>query len=88
MFQFEGDEKATRHLLYNCTVGRPTASGETKGESIEPQTETLDITAASVYNAALNTEIVKAEANASSDNTTYTNWFSTVYLPTAPSTST
>lgn len=88
LFQFEGDEKATKHVMYNCTVGRPTTSGETKGETIEPQTESLDLTVASIYSAALDTEIVKAEANASSDSTTYSGWTSAVYLPTAPSTST
>ena len=88
LFQFEGDDKATKHVLYNCTCTRANASGETKGETIEPQTETLNLTAVSIYNATLDTEIVKAEATGDSDSTTYTNWYSTVYLPTAPSTST
>ena len=86
LFQFEGDAKATRHIMYNCTCSRAADAGSTKAESIEPQTETLTITATSIYNANLNTDIVKAEANEASDSTTYTNWFSTVYLPTAPST--
>ena len=88
LFQFEGDEKATKHIMYNCTCTRASDSGSTKAESIEPQTETLTITATSIYNAALDTEIVKAEANADSDSTTYSGWTSAVYLPTAPSTTT
>lgn len=88
LFQFEGDEKATKHIMYNCTCTRASDAGSTKNESIEPQTETVTLTATSIYSAALDTEIVKAEANADSDSTTYTNWFQTVYLPTAPSTST
>ena len=88
LFQFEGDVKATRHIMYNCTCTRAADSGSTKNESIEPQTETLTITATSIYSPNLDTDVVKAEANADSDSTTYTNWFSTVYLPTAPSTST
>lgn len=86
LFQFEGDSKATRHVMYNCTCSRAADAGSTKAESIEPQTETLTITATSIYSANLNTDIVKAEANEASDSTTYTNWFSTVYMPTAPST--
>ena len=86
LFQFEGDVKATKHVMYNCTCSRPSAAGSTKNESIEPATETVTITATSVYNATLDTDIVKAEATANSDSTTYSGWFSAVYLPTAPTT--
>lgn len=88
LFQFEGDDKATKHVMYNCTATRPSAAGNTKAESVEPQTESVTITATSVYNATLDADIVKAEANGDSDSATYSNWFNTVYLPTAPSTST
>lgn len=88
LFQFEGDDKATKHVMYNCTATRPSAAGNTKAESVEPQTESVTITATSVYNATLDADIVKAEANGDSDSTTYSSWFNTVYLPTAPSTST
>ena len=88
LFQFEGDVKATKHIMYNCTCTRAADAGSTKNESIEPQTETLTLTATSIYSPNLDTDIVKAEANEGSDSTTYTNWFTTVYLPTAPSTST
>lgn len=88
LFQFEGDDKATKHVMYNCTATRPSAAGNTKAESVEPQTESVTITATSVYNATLDADIVKAEANGDSDSATYSSWFNTVYLPTAPSTST
>lgn len=88
LFQFEGDVKATKHVMYNCTCARPSVSGQTKGESIEPQTESLALTATTIYDAALNKDIVKAEANEDSDSTTYSGWTSAVYTPTAPSTST
>ena len=88
LFQFEGDESATRHVMYNCTATRPNTGGETKGETVEPQTETLTITATSIYNSSLNKDIVKAEATGDADATTYNGWFSAVYSPTAPSTAT
>ena len=88
LFQFEGDVKATKHVMYNCTCTRPNVSGETKGENITPQTETLTITATSVYNASLQKDIVKAEANESTDATTYSGWTSAVYVPTAASATT
>ena len=88
LFQFEGDQKATKPVLYNCTATRPGASGSTKEENIEPQTETLSISATSIYNDDLDKEIVKAEANESTDATTYAGWTSAVYVPTAATAST
>ena len=88
LFQFEGDDKATKHIMYNCTATRSNTGGSTKNETIEPQTETVTITASSIYSSALDKEIVKAEANANSDSTTYNGWTSAVYQPTAPSTTT
>lgn len=79
LFQFEGDVKATKHVMYNCTCTRPAAAGQTKGESIEPQTETLTVKAASVYNAALDKDVVKASCPESADTTTYNGWTSAVY---------
>lgn len=83
MFQFEGDQKATRHVLYNCTATRAGTEGETKGESIEPGTETVTITATSIYNSALGTDIVKAELTDGVYETGYNSWFTTVYQPAA-----
>jgi phi13 family phage major tail protein len=82
LFQFEGDDKATKHVMYNCTCTRPNAAGETVGESVEPATETVTITAKSIYNADLEKDIVKAEAGPASDTTVYEAWESAVYLPT------
>lgn len=82
LFQFKGDVKNTRHVLYNCTATRPSVSGETKGESVEPQTETSTITATTIYNAALDKNIAKAETTPNSDDTAYRGWFSNVYVPT------
>lgn len=83
LFQFEGDQKATKHVMYNCTCTRPSVAGETKGENITPQTETLTISATSIYNASLDADIVKAEAGVDSDATTYSGWTDSVYIPTA-----
>ena len=86
MFQFESDDKATKHIMYNCTCTRASEAGNTKAENIEPQTETLNIECKSIYNASLDAEIVKAECSYGSQ--AYSNWTSAVYSPTAPSTST
>lgn len=81
LFQFEGDDKATRHVMYNVTATRPTISGATAAETIEPQTETVTFTAASIYNASLGVEIVKASVN--EGTAPYETFAESVYQPTA-----
>ena len=76
LFEFDGDVRKIRHVLYNCTAARPNIESATKEDDIEVQTETLAITA-----SPLNGGYVKART---SDNTTeaaYNNWYKEVYLP-------
>ncbi len=80
-FQFEGDAHARRHVLYNCTMNRPSVAGSTKEESIEPQTETVTITATSIWNEKLQKDIVKSSATEADSATQYAAWFTTVYQP-------
>lgn len=82
MFQFEGDVNAKRTVLYNCVAARPSVAGSTKEESIEPQTETISITATTVYNAALDKDVVKASCT-ETESTTYNGWLSAVYQTTS-----
>lgn len=79
IFQFEGDAHAKRHVMYNCTAARPSVSGSTKEESIEPQTESITITATTIH--ALDKDIVKASCTPS-EATQYNAWNTTVYIPT------
>lgn len=81
LFQFEGDDKATRHVIYNCVASRPDVASSTKEETIEPQTKTVEITATSIYVAAIPGNIVKARAEEGS--TAYTSFFSAVQVPTS-----
>ena len=84
LFEFSGDQHHTRHVFYNCTVTRPSASGQTKGESIEPQTETVTISAKQIKISALSKWVSKASTKEDTDATTYSGWFSAVYLGPAP----
>jgi phi13 family phage major tail protein len=81
LFQFEGDKTAKRHVFYNCVASRPETSGETISETKEPQTETVDLSASSVYVSALSKDVVKGSVN--EGDTPYSSWFSSVVLPTA-----
>lgn len=82
MFQFEGDKHAKRHVLYNCTCNRPSVSGSTKEDSVEPQTETITITATTIHHAGLDKDIVKASVTPT-ETTQYNAWNSTVYMVTS-----
>lgn len=81
LFQFEGDDKATRHVFYNVTCNRPSVTGNTTQETIEPQTETVTFTATAIHNATINKDIVKASVNETSG--AYTTWTGSVYTPSA-----
>lgn len=81
IFQFEGDAHAKRSVLYNCVATRPSVEGNTKTESIEPQTETISITATTVYVSALDKDIVKASCTPT-EATQYNAWNGAVYQPT------
>lgn len=83
LFQFEGDEDATRHVFYNVTAARPNVGSKTTEESVEVQTETLKLTCGSIFNAKLDDNIVKGKI---SDKTkqAYTDWFTAVHQPVTP----
>ena len=78
MFEFSGDVSATRHVLYNVNAARPEVKGSSKTKNIEPQTESLSITAS----PAVDTYNVKASLPYSAD-ASYTNFFTAVYLKDA-----
>lgn len=82
IFQFEGDAHAKRSVLYNCVATRPDMNGNTKAESIEPETETINITATTIFVSAINKDVVKASCTPT-ETTQYNAWNGAVYQPTA-----
>lgn len=81
MFQFEGDAHAKRVVMYNCVAQRPNVEGNTKEESIEPKTETISITATTIYNSVLDKDVVKASATPA-QTAQYNSWLTAVYQTT------
>jgi phi13 family phage major tail protein len=84
MFEFAGDAKSTRHVLYNCTATRPSVSGSTTDEEIEPQTETVTITTGSVYFANYDGGKNLSRARCFEGDAEYDDFFDTVYVPVTP----
>ena len=80
LFEFTGDANAVRHVLYNCTAAENTLEGQTKGENIEVQPETLTITAKALPNGGP----VKAKTGDTTDATVYAGWYETVHQFVTP----
>ena len=80
LFEFQGDVKATRHVLYNCGATRPALAGQTitprDGPDPSQNTETVTIDA-----APRNDLLIKARTGASTTANVYNNWFSSVWTP-------
>jgi phi13 family phage major tail protein len=77
MFEFDGDAKKTRHVLYNVLANRPNIEGTTRSSSKDPKTETLEVEA----RPAVDTSNVRAKVL--QGNTGYDTFFSAVYLEDA-----
>ncbi|MCD7920446.1 MAG: phage tail protein [Clostridiales bacterium] len=76
LFEFNGDQHKTRHVLYNCTCSRPTIESATTEDTREPQTDTLSLTA-----LPLASGYVKAKTALGTTSAIYDAWFSAVYEP-------
>lgn len=78
LFEFDGDVKATRHILYNCTANRPTVNSATKTDSVEPSTSELTYIASPLQ---MNQRpIVKTKTTGSTTDAVYNTWFEKVYV--------
>lgn len=82
LFEFNGDDTAAKHVLYNCTASFPSVASETVNETVTPITETINITARTVWNATLSKNVIKARLT-DSTSSAYSNWNSAVYMGTA-----
>ena len=81
LFEFDGDVRFIRHVLYNCTASRPSIESETKEDTIEPGTEKLSLTADPREDG-----LVKSRTGDSTSEATYNDWYKQVYIPVEPTT--
>ena len=76
LFEFDGDVRKIRHVMYNCSASRPSISAKTNEEGKEVQTETLTIKSRPLANG-----LVKAKTGDSTTEAVYTDWYKSVYQP-------
>ena len=78
LFEFDGDVRKIRHVLYNCSASRPSIESQTNEEDKEVQTETLTIKARPMADGR-----VKAKTGDSTTQSVYEGWYGSVYEPSA-----
>lgn len=76
LFEFDGDIRKIRHVLYNCSASRPSIASKTNEENKEVQTETLSVKARPMANG-----YVKAKTGDSTTAEVYNAWYQSVYQP-------
>lgn len=79
LFEFDGDVRCIRHVLYNCTASRPSIESETKEDTIELGTEKLSLTADPREDG-----LVKSRTGDTTSEATYNDWYKQVYIPVEP----
>ncbi|MED4299748.1 phage tail protein [Geobacillus stearothermophilus] len=80
--QILGDKKNRRFVYYRCKASRPTAEHNTRGESVEPTTQTLNITILPIEIGGKN--VVRGVIELNDTNATiYNNFFTKVTVPGA-----
>ena len=81
VFEFDGDQHATQHCLYKCSCSRPSIASQTTGENgqIEPQTETLTITAVP---RADSDHYIHIQTQDTTSTAVIAAWYSAVPVPT------
>lgn len=75
LYEFLGDAKHRRHVLYNSKASRPNIKGENKDNQKEPDTETLALTCLPLPDGK-----VKASTTAETPQAVYDNWTKTVWV--------
>jgi len=81
VFEFDGDQRETKHCLYKCSASRPNIASQTTGEggSTDPQTETLTITAVP---RADSDKYIHLQTQESTTTAVVEAWYTAVPVPT------
>ncbi len=74
MFEFQGDKKAIRHVVYYCSANRPSEASKTK-DGADPNTTELSI----IAGPRPDNNIVKAKTTVGVKDDIYNGWYTQVY---------
>lgn len=74
MFEFQGDKKAIRHVVYYCSANRPSEASKTK-DGADPNTTELSI----IAGPRPDNNIVKAKTTVGVKDEIYNGWYTEVY---------
>ena len=77
LFEFNGDQGATKHTLYRVMLGRPSTEGSTSEDTVEVQTQTVSFTAS----ARPDDGLCRYKMGPDGDTTAYAGWYNAVPLP-------
>lgn len=77
MFEFQQDVQARRHILYRCSLTRPSVASGTKEDTTEVQPQTVTIKATPRPDDG----IIKAFTKDDTDAAVYSAWYTAVYTP-------
>jgi phi13 family phage major tail protein len=75
MFEFTGDVKAIRHVMYYCSASRPSLKSSTKSDKSDPNKVELDFKAS----ARPGDYKVKTKTTTTTPANIYNNWYNSVY---------
>lgn len=74
MFEFQMDKSGRRYVFYRCSLTRPSVASQTKADTVEPQTDTITLTATPRPD---DDNMVKAYTDKGSQ--AYSGWYDQVY---------
>lgn len=74
LFEEEGDAIGTKYVLYNCVAQRPTRQLNTTTDTIDPQTQSIDISALPMSDGT-----VIAYTGSSATSTVLSGWYNSVW---------
>ncbi|PDY48446.1 major tail protein [Bacillus pseudomycoides] len=80
LFEFDGDIKATRHVMFNCSASRPTLASKTKTSSAEPNANELKFVSSPIDISG--NRMVKTKTTSKTTQAIYDNWYKKVYVKT------
>ena len=88
LYEVSGNINNQRFAFYNCTLSRPETEANTKEDTVEPDTDTLEIrmiSRAFTYGTDTLNLVKGSVINTTETADTYNNWFTKVYEPTKAS---